>query len=1034
MQRFDRPLPPAHRLGLLALCAFLAAGLLLFSPLALAAAPLAQTATPAPAAEATAAAAPAGYDYVVKVGDSWSSLAARTGLTIAQLQAANPQAVRSTAYLLVGETLYIPVAPPAADGTPGATATYTVGAGESWNSIAQKLGIPAATLRAANPQAIRNGLVLYRGEQLVIPNAPVSAAAEVTATVTAATPAPPTPAPAAATAEPTEEATEEPAAAPTEEPTATPTEEPTAEPTAEPTTEPTAEPTAVPAEEPAAEPAAAATEEAAACPEIFAAYVPLVETAVAGGDSDAALAFLTDCEALDAEQTRSADLTGDGRDDLLLVLVNPRSDAATPETEMLVFAADDAGLRLAFQARPAGQVRVLATEDVNTDDQPDLLWVDTTCGASTCFDTVNVRSWDGTSWQDWTAATITMAYGEIELGEIAENGQGREIVLQGGVYGSVGAGPQRSRSEIWGSVEGAPYTLLERTYELSNCLYHKVLDANDALAQAPANGFAAARELYTEAVTNRLLTKCWQRTDELNELKSFSLFRLAVISAYAGDAAGAAENVDQLAAVYPDSVFTALGQTWLESFTASGDVKAACAAATAFAEANPASYTSLSDYGYANPAFTAADLCPVLAVEPAAVAAAPAASAAPTATPAATAEPEATLAPNELPAVAVPALPGTAGELPECPANLSGYATVLPDVLAVTGGDALIVETWLRLCDGMNDVRGGLLLQDIDGDGIGDALFLPTIVSDLGYGPGGVQGALLIYHGRGDGAFELVYSPDILGQPQVVAGDDVNGDGQPDLIYTVASCGAACLTEVRIITWDADAGSYVQLEAPGAFIAAGTVRVEDLPEGAAGQGKQLVLEGGVSGTSAGGIETPHTEIWRTLDGQTFRRLAWTYDRTAAGNDCLGLRLVEANVALQASAVVGYGPAAALYRAALDDDLRPCSIYGIPGSEELRILRGQAAFRLMQTEALSGSVAAAQTVLAELAAADAENPFAAAGAEWLAAYQADGDAAAACAAVQTIFDRDTITWQLTDHFGTDHPPLAPEEMCFVPGSR
>jgi hypothetical protein len=137
------------------------------------------------------------------------------------------------------------------------------------------------------------------------------------------------------------------------------------------------------------------------------------------------------------------------------------------------------------------------------------------------------------------------------------------------------------------------------------------------------------------------------------------------------------------------------------------------------------------------------------------------------------------------------------------------------------------------------------------------------------------------------------------------------------------------------------------------------------------------------------------------------------------------------VALQAADVLGYAPAAALYRAALDDDLRACSIYGIPASEELRILRGQAAFRLMQTEALSGSVPAAQVVLDELAAADDENPFAAAGAQWLAAFQAEGDPAAACAAVQTIFDRETITWQVTDHFGTDHPPLAPEEMCFVP---
>ncbi len=993
MQRFHRPSRAALRTAPLAFCGFLFAGLILSSPLVSYAAPSAQTATPATPAGA-AESADTGYDYVVKPGDSWSSLAARTGFTIAELQAANPQAVRTTAYLLVGETLRIPASAAEPDSTPGATNIYVVGAGESWNSIAQKLGVPAATLRAANPQAIRNGLVLYRGEQLVIPNAPVSATASVTATAaaTAATPTPPTPAAAAATS--TADATDAmaPTAEPTEEPATAPTTEATVASTAEPTAEPATEPTVEPTEEPTAEPAAT-------CPEIFSTYAALAEELVAGGDINAALAFLAGCAAIDEENTLRDDITGDNRDDLMLTLVNPRSDAATPETELLVFVAGDAGLAPSFQARPAGQVRVLATEDLNADDQADIVWMDTTCGASTCFDTVYVRSWDGAAWQDWTDATITMAYAEIELPEIAAAGQGKEIVLQGGVYGSVGAGPQRSRSEIWGSVDGAPYTLLERTYELSNCLYHKVIDANDALMQAPAAGFATARELYTEAVTNRLLTKCWQRTDELDELKSFSLFRLAVISAYAGDPAAAAESIDQLLAAYPDSLFTALGQTWLASYNDSGDVKAACVAAAIFAEANPETYESLSDYGYANPVFAAADLCPVLDMEPAQAAAPPAAtteaSAEPgAATPIEEPEPEATLAPSDLPAVAVPDLPGTAGELPACPANLSGYATVLPDVLAVTGGDLLIVETWLRLCDGMNDERGGLLIQDLDGDAVSDALFLPTIVS-------------------------------------VVAGDDVNGDGQPDLVYTVASCGAACLAEVRIISWDAAAGEFVRIEAPGAFIAEGAVRIEELPTGVAGQGKQLVLAGGVSGTTAGGIETPHEEVWRSLDGASFRRIGWSYDRTAAGNDCLGLRLVEANVALQASDVLGYGPAAALYRAALDDDLRACSIYGIPASEELRMLRGQAAFRLMQTEALSGSVPAAQTVLDELAAEDAENPFAVAGAQWLAAFQASGDAAAACKSVQDVFDDETVTWQLTDHFGTDHPPLAPEEMCFVP---
>ena len=46
--------------------------------------------------------------YVVQSGDSWTSVANRLGLTVAALQAANPGSVRASTWLLVGEKLTIP--------------------------------------------------------------------------------------------------------------------------------------------------------------------------------------------------------------------------------------------------------------------------------------------------------------------------------------------------------------------------------------------------------------------------------------------------------------------------------------------------------------------------------------------------------------------------------------------------------------------------------------------------------------------------------------------------------------------------------------------------------------------------------------------------------------------------------------------------------------------------------------------------------------------------------------------------------------
>ena len=522
----------------------------------------------------------------------------------------------------------------------------------------------------------------------------------------------------------------------------------------------------------------------------------------------------------------------------------------------------------------------------------------------------------------------------------------------------------------------------------------------------------------------------------MDELRSFSLFRLALIHAYEGDPDAAAESVAQLLQLYPEALYTQMGQAWLTGYQGAGDIAAACAAATQFATDNPATFETLSDYGYANPIFAAADLCPVLDIQPAAV---PGTTEAPaTEAPLAPTEvitPEAVLTATTESLLTPPVVPGQVGELPQCPATLDGYATLLPDVIAVSGADPLIVETWLRLCDGMTDERGGMMLDDFNGDGVVDALFLPTIISDLGFGPGGAQGAVLVYHGQLEGGYDLVYNPEIFGQPTLVTVGDVNGDGRIDLAWAVDGCANDfCVKEVQAINWNPEQDGYESIIEPGANITEGQARFEDLPEGAPGQGQQLVLEGGVSGTPEGGLEVPHTEVWQSLGGQPFRRLSWTYDRATSGSDCTGLRLVEADMALQAADVLGYGPAADLYQQALDPALRACSIFGVPAAEELKLLQGLATFRLIQTQALSGTVEAAQATLAALAQGQPDGSFTEAATQWLDSYAGNKDAAAACKAIQPIFDRETLAWQITDHFGYNHPALAPEQICFVPPTQ
>jgi len=66
-----------------------------------------------------------GGTYVVRPGDSWTRISRDTGISIRELQAANPQAVRPTGWLIVGEVLRLPgqasVASPSVDQKPSLT-------------------------------------------------------------------------------------------------------------------------------------------------------------------------------------------------------------------------------------------------------------------------------------------------------------------------------------------------------------------------------------------------------------------------------------------------------------------------------------------------------------------------------------------------------------------------------------------------------------------------------------------------------------------------------------------------------------------------------------------------------------------------------------------------------------------------------------------------------------------------------------------------------------------------------------------------
>ena len=88
--------------------------------------------------------------WIVRPGDTFTQIAAKTGLTVAQLEAFNPQANPSS--LVPGQRLNLWRHPPVPRPKPPGPLFWTVRPGESFGSIAAKTGINISKLEELNPQ------------------------------------------------------------------------------------------------------------------------------------------------------------------------------------------------------------------------------------------------------------------------------------------------------------------------------------------------------------------------------------------------------------------------------------------------------------------------------------------------------------------------------------------------------------------------------------------------------------------------------------------------------------------------------------------------------------------------------------------------------------------------------------------------------------------------------------------------------------------------------------------------------------------
>jgi LysM repeat protein len=110
---------------------------------------------------------PPGTVYVVRWGDSLSSIAAQFGVTVEAIMSANGM---SGDVIVIGQQLIIPLATAPSPGSGGATVTHIVQPGENLFRIALRYDTTVEAITQAN--GISNPWYIYAGQQLTIPVGP----------------------------------------------------------------------------------------------------------------------------------------------------------------------------------------------------------------------------------------------------------------------------------------------------------------------------------------------------------------------------------------------------------------------------------------------------------------------------------------------------------------------------------------------------------------------------------------------------------------------------------------------------------------------------------------------------------------------------------------------------------------------------------------------------------------------------------------------------------------------------------------------
>ena len=308
----------------------------------------------------------------------------------------------------------------------------------------------------------------------------------------------------------------------------------------------------------------------------------------------------------------------------------------------------------------------------------------------------------------------------------------------------------------------------------------------------------------------------------------------------------------------------------------------------------------------------------------------------------------------------------------QCGDDLPATARIGAEILTEWYGSVEVLQSYLARCGVLGGERGAAQKATLRG---GPEPEVVLALVDAQAGAANPLGTLAVL-GAGPLGWELLYQSGLAADVELLALEDVNDDGNADIVWSDTTCGArACFTTVHITSYvDGDFRSWIN---GSTTMASASVSLEDvIPHG---NGLELLIHGGVIGTAAAGPQRSMEATWASLAGGPYVLVQQRY----APSFCLYHHILDADAAMQSGPHDAYRAAMMAYRGAADDPrLVACWIR----PDEVAELRAYALYRLAVAHAYAGDLDAAGAVVEELGSRYPADPLAELARLWWGAYR------------------------------------------------